>query len=148
MKWGYNSCAYDQSMINILHIFTHKVEKWDVFNWKYDVCSTIVAAVSYVISCYIGLFYDGIPLHLIKFLAPGKFEWRFRYLIFQITSVIDGWGISCELALRVMALDLTDDKSTMVQVMAWCRQASSHYLSQWWSRSLLLYCVIRPQWVK
>ena len=23
---------------------------------------------------------------------------------------------------------LTDDKSTLVQVMAWCRQATSHYL--------------------
>ena len=28
-----------------------------------------------------------------------------------------------------MPLDLTDDKSTLVQVMAWCRQATSHYLS-------------------
>ena len=36
--------------------------------------------------------------------------------------MIDGWGISCELALRWMSLHLTDDKSTLVQVMAWCRQ--------------------------
>ena len=27
---------------------------------------------------------------------------------------------------------LTDDKSTLVHVMAWCRQATSHYLSQYW----------------
>ena len=33
-------------------------------------------------------------------LAPGKFEWNFRYLILQIISVTNGWGISCELALR------------------------------------------------
>ena len=33
-----------------------------------------------------------------------------------------------------MPLDLTDDKSTLVQVMAWCRQATSHYLSQFWPR--------------
>ena len=68
-------------------------------------------------------------------LAPGKFEWHFRYLIFQIIWVIDGWSISCEIALRScrwMSLDLTDDKSTLVQVMAWCRQATSHYLSQCW----------------
>ena len=78
----------------------------------------------------------------------GKFEWNFRYLIFQIISVIDGWGISCELALRWMSLDLTDDKSTLVQVMAWCRQATSHYLSQWWPRSLLPYGVTWPLWVK
>ena len=80
-------------------------------------------------------------------LAPGKFEWNFRYLILQIISVIDGWGICCELALRWMSLDLTDDKSTLVQVMAWCRQATSHYLSQCWRRSLSPYGVTRPQWV-
>ena len=27
-----------------------------------------------------------------------------------------------------MPQDLTDDKSTLVQVKAWCRQATSHYL--------------------
>ena len=31
-----------------------------------------------------------------------------------------------------MPLSLTDDKSTLGQVMAWCRQATSHYLSQCW----------------
>ena len=80
-------------------------------------------------------------------LHPGKFEWNFRYLIFQKISVIDGWGISCELALRWMSLNLTDDKSKLVQVMAWCRQATSHYLSQCWPRSLSPYGVTRPQWV-
>ena len=80
-------------------------------------------------------------------LTPGKFEWNVRYLIFQIISVIDGWGISCELTLRWMSLDLTDDKSTLVQVMAWCRQATNHYLSQCWSRSLSPYGVTRPQQV-
>ena len=47
-----------------------------------------------------------------------------------------------------MVLDLTKDKSTLVQVMAWCRQATSHYLSQCWPRSLPPYGVTRPQWVK
>ena len=32
--------------------------------------------------------------------------------------------------------------------MAWCRQATSHYLSQCWPRSLSPYGVTRPQWVK
>ena len=43
---------------------------------------------------------------------------------------------------------LNKDKSTLVQVMAWCRQATSHYLSQCWPRSLSPYGVTRPQWVK
>ena len=31
--------------------------------------------------------------------------------------------------------------------MAWCHQATSHYLSQCWPRSLSPYDVTRPQWV-
>ena len=46
-----------------------------------------------------------------------------------------------------MPQDLTDDKSTLDQVMAWCRQATSHYLSQCWPSSMLPYGVTRPQWV-
>ena len=42
-----------------------------------------------------------------------------------------------------MSLDLTDDKSTLVQVMAWCHQATSHYLSQCWPRSLSPYGITR-----
>ena len=40
-----------------------------------------------------------------------------------------------------------DDKSTLVQVMAWCHQASSHYLSQCWPRSMSPYGVTKPQWI-
>ena len=47
-----------------------------------------------------------------------------------------------------MSLDFTDDKSTLIQVMAWCRQATSHYMSQCWLRSLSPYGVTRPQWIK
>ena len=66
---------------------------------------------------------------------------------FQIISVIDGWCISFEISLRWMSLDLTDDKSTLVQVMAWCHQATSHYLSQCWPRYLSPYGITGPQWV-
>ena len=47
-----------------------------------------------------------------------------------------------------MSLDFTDDESTLVQVMAWCHQATSHYLSQCWPRYMSPYGVTRPQWVK
>ena len=81
-------------------------------------------------------------------LAPGKFEWNFIYIIFKQILVIDGWGISCEIDLAWMSLDFTDDQSMLVQVMAWCRQAASHYLSQCWPISVSPYNVTRPQWVK
>ena len=61
--------------------------------------------------------------------------------------MIDGWGISCKITLRWMPLDLTDDKSTLVQVMAWCLTAPSRYLSQCWLRYMPSYSITRPQWV-
>ena len=48
----------------------------------------------------------------------------------------------------IMPRDLTDDNSTLVQVMAWCRQATSHYLSQCWPSSMSPYSVTRPQWLE
>ena len=87
-------------------------------------------------------------LYLINSLAPGRFQFDFRYVIFKLTFVNGGWGISHEITLRWMPLDLTDDKSTLVQVMAWCRQATSHYLSQCWPTSMSPNGVTRSQWVK
>ena len=81
-------------------------------------------------------------------LVPGRFEWNFTSVIFKLIVMIDGWGISCEIALIWMSLDFTDDQSTLVQVMAWCRQAPSQYLSQCWPSSMSPYGVTRPQWVK
>ena len=76
----------------------------------------------------------------INSLVPGKFEWKFRYVIFKQISVNDGWRISCEIAQIWMSLDCTDDQSTLVQVMAWCHQC--------WPSSLPPYGLTRPQWGK
>ena len=80
-------------------------------------------------------------------LAPGRFEQNFRWVIFKLISVTDVWGVSCKIALRWMPLDLTDEKSTLVQVMAWCRQAARLYQSQCWPRFMSPYGVTRAQWV-
>ena len=88
--------------------------------------------------------------YIINSLAPGRFEYNFRQVIFKLISVIDWWTWSfVQLPSNVwMSPDLTEHKSTLVQVMAWCCQATSHYLSQCWPRSVSPYGVIRPQWVK
>ena len=65
-----------------------------------------------------------------------------------LVLMTDGCDISSEIFLRWTSLDLSDDKSALVQVMTWCRQATSHYLNQCWPRSLPPYGVTRPQWVK
>ena len=90
-----------------------------------------------------GITDDQIEVHKhIKLIDPWEI-WM-TYLIFKWILEIDGGGISCEIALIVMSLDFTDHQSTLVQVMAWCRQATSHYLSQCWTRSLSPYGVTRP----
>ena len=40
-------------------------------------------------------------------------------------QMIDVLSISSESALRWIPHDFTDDKSTLVEVMAWCHQATS-----------------------
>ena len=47
-------------------------------------------------------------------------------------------SMSIEIALRWMLQNAIDDKSTLVQVMAWCCQATSHYLSRCLSVSMSL----------
>ena len=81
-------------------------------------------------------------------MTPGRFEWNLRSVIFKLILMIGGWNIFSKIALKWMSLDLIDDKSTLVQVMAWCHQATSHYPSQCWTRSVSPYGVTRPQWVK
>ena len=119
-------------------------------------CHDVVTLSNSLTWCYPGTMitkfnWCHVTLQLINIffnsLAPGRFEWNFRYIIFKRILVIDVWGISCRLALIWMSLNFTDDQSTLVQVMAWCRQATSHYPSQYWPRSLSAYGVTRPQWV-
>ena len=86
-------------------------------------------------------------LCFINSLAPRRFNFNFRKVIFKLILVNGCWGISYEIALGWMAQDIADDKSTLVQEMAWCHQPTSHYLSQCWPRSLSPYGVTRPQWV-
>ena len=85
---------------------------------------------------------------LINSLAPGRCGYNPKLIFFfKIITRLDIWNISCEIALRWMPQNTFDDKSTLVQVMAWCCQATSHYLSQWWPRLLSPYGATRSQWV-
>ena len=56
--------------------------------------------------------------------------------------------IYCEIVRKWMPQNILNDKSTFDHVMAWCRQATSHYVNQWWSKFMTPYAVTRPQCVK
>ena len=78
-------------------------------------------------------------------LAPGK-RWQKFWKCYSIVH-IEFLHIPCENALIWIPRDIIDAKSTFVQIMAWCRQATSHYLRQCWPRSTPPYGIIRLQWV-
>ena len=80
-----------------------------------------------------------LPIMPVNSLAPGRFERNLRKVIFKLILMIRGCGIFCKIALRGMSMDFTDDVSTLVQVIAWCRQC--------WPRSMSQYGVTRPQCV-
>ena len=61
-------------------------------------------------------------------------------------NFIYGWGISSEITFIWKSLDLIDDKSTLIQVMVRCWQATSHHMSQCLPSSLSPYGITRPQW--
>ena len=107
-------------------------------NWFWELWNIISRKLYRIWSC--GHFH-------LNSVTPGKFEWNFRYVTFKQILVIDVWGNSCLITLIWMPLGSTDDQSTLVQVMAWCRQATRRYLSQCWPISLSPYGVTRPQWV-
>ena len=80
----------------------------------------------------------------INSLSPGRFGCDFKNTIFYLALLISIFRSPCDNTLRWMPCDFTGDKSKLVQVMAWWRQATSHYLSQCWPRSILSYGVTRP----
>ena len=103
--------------------------------------------------------------HLISFLAPwhtanhmeellnfhsvaaGGCDNNFQSMIFKLIIQNSSWIPCREIVLKWMPQNFTDVNSTMVQVMAWCRQATSHYPSQCWSRSLSPFDINKPQLV-
>ena len=74
-----------------------------------------------------------------QLIGAWDIEITFKWLIFKLTLLIDGWCCYCAIAPKWMSLYLTGDKSTLVQVMTWCRQAASHYLSQYLPSSMTPY---------
>ena len=68
---------------------------------------------------------------------------------FKYISVSDILGISSQIALKWMPKELIDDKSSMVQVIAWCCQAESPYLNSGGvvDRFMMPYGDTRGHWV-
>ena len=121
------------------------VYRWHLMYWSWRACCLAGIGVAAILVPYHPC---QVTVACFNSLAPGRFKVNFRWVNFKLILLVYGWGMVREIALIWMSLDHTYGKSTLVQVMAWCRQATSHYLSQCWPRSQSPYGVTRPQWVK
>ena len=103
-------------------------------------CKTTSHHLSQCLPCSLSP-YGIIRPQWLNYLTPGKSGCKFRFVILK--HFIDWYLWNCP---QINAKGLYDDKSALVQVMACCNQATSHYLSQCWPRFMMPYGVTRPQW--
>ena len=81
-------------------------------------------------------------------LAHGICSCNLQLIIFKLISRLNIWNTHCTISpLRWMPQNLTNDKSSLVQGMAWCHQAPSHSLNQRWPSSMMTYGIIKPLWI-
>ena len=77
------------------------------------------------------------------FFFPHCFEFHVAFTHWPLRD-----ATNVKLVISNSYQDLTGDNSTLVQVMSWCRLATSHYLSQCWPWSMLPYGITNPLWGK
>ena len=88
-------------------------------------------------------------LHVYQFITHwplGGLNWNFRKVILCWIKWLMGKVFLVKVTSDESHWTLLMMKSTLVQVMAWWRQATSHYLNQCWLRFVSSYGDTRPQW--
>ena len=70
-----------------------------------------------------------------------RFYFIFIFFFFYKTHEHVLWNCS---DMRASSQEHLWREVTLVQVMAWCCHAKSHYLSQYWARCILLYGITKP----
>ena len=102
-------------------------------------CCTIINWITSIHTSLsnMALIFQGVhDVGILNGLWSGSSLKLFRWVNLKLILVIDGSGISCDTALRWLSLDLNADKATLVWVLTWCHQTTSHYLSQCWASSI------------
>ena len=96
------------------------------------------------------------PCHVgfVGSLANGRCHSNLERIIFKLIKVflrsyyrIVTWAMALKLISDWVPQNLNNERSTLVAVMAWCRQATSYYLSQCCPRSMSPYHITRSPWV-
>ena len=87
---------------------------------------------------------DLLHLHWFRLIGPYEIWMKFQVSGFQTYL---SWWLRYLLWNCPQVTVLTDDKSTLVQVMAWCCPAAIHCPGHCWPRSMLPYGVTMLQWI-
>ena len=82
---------------------------------------------------------------IFKALAPVLCGGNVKNVIFKHIIKSSSMGTYCEITLRWMPRNVTNERSTLSLVMVWCHQATSHYLRHCWPSTMSPYGVTRPQ---
>ena len=77
--------------------------------------------------------------------SPEIYGSDFKCAIMQLIVMTDILSIASGITLRWIPQDFSNNKSVLVEVMAWCREATSHYLTQYWSSPILPYGITKGE---
>ena len=97
--------------------------------------------------CYISKCWYLWQVNYINSLTSWRCGSSFKGIIFKLIIQNNGLGTNNEIAFVKITKNLTNEMSSLVQAVAWCHQATRHYLSQCWPRSMSPHDVAQPQWV-
>ena len=76
-------------------------------------------------------------------IALGRWGDNFKSITFKLVIQKSSMVICCDIVLRWMQQNLTNEKSTLIQVMPWwCHQATSHYI--WTNADQVVWCHMAP----
>ena len=66
-----------------------------------------------------------------SWLEPGRSGRKWKSMIFKLIMQNSSLNTHCEIARRWTPQYLSGNQLTLVKVMAWCHQTTSHYLSKY-----------------
>ena len=123
--------------------------------WRIYASLCLEGSISLKSSLCLPMFFDPAELHQtcndvagvtvsVNSVSPRRCGNNYKSVITQNMKPIELVSTSCEITLRWLTHNTTNGMSTLVQVMAWWHQATSHYLSQCWPRSMSPSGFIRP----
>ena len=115
-------------------MYTH-LSEWDIYtlhNWN----RTADDGVGHRQTCIYSLY-------ILETLMPSENGHHVADIFKFVSLHIDCW-IFIPKYLQYVNNDPGNSMPVLVQIMAWCRQETSHYLNQWWLILPTHICVARP----